>query len=77
MAPAARLAKQDSGGNALPALDCSGGYVVDFNEYIASGASPSLVQGATVWVQWWSRDPGFAAPNNFGFTNGLRFTVGP
>ncbi|MBM3986392.1 MAG: hypothetical protein FJ294_00350 [Planctomycetes bacterium] len=76
LAPAARLAKQESGGTALPALDCSGGFVVDFNEYIASGANPALVAGATVWVQWWSRDPGFPAPNNFGFTNGLRFTIG-
>jgi hypothetical protein len=76
LSPASRVAKQDSGGNPLPTLDCSGGFLVDFNAYIASGVDPALVQGATVWAQWWSRDTGFAAPNNFGFTNGLRFTIG-
>jgi hypothetical protein len=29
----------------------------DFNAYIASGADPALVAGATVNVQHWSRDP--------------------
>jgi hypothetical protein len=76
LSPASRVAKQDAGGNPLPTLDCSGGFLVDFNSYIMSGVDPALVPGATVWAQWWSRDTGFAAPNNFGFTNGLRFTIG-
>ena len=29
----------------------------DLNAYIASGADPALVAGATVWLQAWSRDP--------------------
>lgn len=75
--PAGRAGRQDSGGAPLPTLDCSGGFVVDFNEFIASGINPLLVANTQVWTQWWFRDSGFAAPNNFGFTGGLTFTLEP
>jgi hypothetical protein len=75
--PAQRAAYQNSGGNYAPANDCTGGFVVDLNAYIASGSNPALVNGTTVWVQWWSRDSGFAPPNNMGLSAGLRFTIEP
>jgi hypothetical protein len=74
--PAARAGYQLSGGNAFPS-DCSGGYVIDLNAFIASGVMPTLVPGATAWMQWWSRDAGFAAPNNYGLSAGMRIVVGP
>lgn len=75
--PAARVALQSSGGNYAPANDCSGGYIVDFNAYIAGGSNPYMLPGTTVWSQWWMRDNGFALPNNYGFSAGLQFTIEP
>jgi len=75
LGPAARAGYQNPGGDSLPANNCSGGFVIDFNTYIAGGTNPALVTGATVWCQWWSRDSGFAPPNNFGFSQGLQFTI--
>jgi hypothetical protein len=73
---AARAGYQTSGGNP-GATDCSGGYVIDLNTYIASGSMPTLVAGANAWMQWWSRDAGFLPPNNYGFSAGLQITIGP
>jgi hypothetical protein len=36
-----------------------------------------LAANTTIHAQYWSRDPGFAAPNNIGLTNGLTFTIVP
>jgi hypothetical protein len=36
-----------------------------------------LVPGAPVHAQFWSRDNGFAPPNNTGLTNAVRFVVQP
>jgi hypothetical protein len=33
--------------------------------------------GTTVHGQFWSRDPGFAQPDNVGLTDAIRFTLGP
>ena len=33
--------------------------------------------GETYYAQYWSRDPGFAPPDDIGLTDALRFTVLP
>ena len=66
-----------SGGSAPPVDDCSGSFVFEFNDWIASGSDPSLSAGQPVWAQFWSRDPGFAPPDNSHLTDGLAFEIGP
>jgi len=76
--PLRRAPGVNSGGSALPAADCTGVYSIDMNS-LASGTLtgspvPELQQlGASVYCQWWGRDPGDA----FGTTlsNGLLYTV--
>jgi hypothetical protein len=75
--PVRRLAVHSTGGSPPPAADCTGSLQYDLNARIASGADPSLVAGTVLWLQGWSRDPGFAPPNAIGLTAGLRATVGP
>lgn len=75
-APLRRTPAQDSGGNPT-GLDCSGQYAFDFNGWVATGVDPALVAGAVVDAQYWSRDPGFAPPDNVGLTDALEFTIGP
>ncbi len=74
--PFRRTSLANSGGSGS-GLDCTGSYAIDFNAYIASGVDPALVAGVTVDGQFWSRDPGFAAPNNVGLTQAAHFGVGP
>ena len=64
-----------SGGSTI--TDCSGAYRVDFNAWIASGFDPALLAGQDVWTQYWSRDPGFPAPDGTGLTDALAFTIAP
>ena len=52
---------------------CGGTYGINFNAVIA--ADGTFVPGESVWAQWYYRDTGFAAPNNYGLTDGLHFTV--
>jgi FG-GAP-like repeat len=52
---------------------CSGQLNFDFNAHIAGGTDPGLVNGATVWVQAWARDP--AAASGVSTSNALRFTI--
>jgi hypothetical protein len=52
---------------------CSGQLNFDFNAHIAAGTDPGLVNGATVWVQAWARDP--AAASGISTSNALRFTI--
>jgi hypothetical protein len=47
----------------------------DFNAWIASGADPALISGVEVWAQFYSRDPGFAPPNNVNLTEALDFVI--
>jgi hypothetical protein len=56
--------------------DCTGTY--DFAFTHAYMSSRGLVPGDTVCAQWWSRDTGFAIPQqNIGLTDGLQFDVKP
>ena len=72
--PIIRTPHQISGGNPPP-LDCSGTYSFHFSQaYMASKLIPA---GTQLYAQYWSRDPGFAPPNNVGLTDGLEFVVGP
>ncbi|HVS10016.1 MAG TPA: hypothetical protein VMS76_09080 [Planctomycetota bacterium] len=72
-APLVRTMLQNSGG--MP--PCGGSFQIDFNAYIASGKDPGLVAGQQVWVQTWSRDPGFAPPNNTSLSDAVTFTICP
>jgi Tol biopolymer transport system component len=72
--PITRTTGQSSGGNAGP-LDCSGTYSFAFNSGYIGAHGLSL--GDTVYGQFWSRDQGFAAPNNAGLTDAICFTICP
>jgi hypothetical protein len=74
--PIKRTAVKNSGGNSPP-NDCSGHFSIDFNAYIALGTDPALISGAIFDGQFWFRDPGFAAPNNTGLTDGIHVTLCP
>ena len=54
---------------------CNGVLSEDLNAYIASGADPALVAGATVWLQAWSRDP--AAPVGDSLSNAISALICP
>jgi hypothetical protein len=56
--PLRRTPLQNAGGNAAPALDCSGAFALDFNAWTATGADPALFPGQHVRAQCYSRDPG-------------------
>jgi hypothetical protein len=71
--PHVRTPLQDSGGTP----PCNGSYNTDFNFWIFSGSDPALVAGQQVWAQTWSRDPGFAPPNNVGLSDALDFIICP
>jgi catechol 2,3-dioxygenase-like lactoylglutathione lyase family enzyme len=71
--PLVRTALQSSGGTP----PCGGSFQIDFNAYVASGKDPGLVAGQQVWIQTWSRDPGFAPPDNTSLSDALSFTICP
>jgi hypothetical protein len=54
---------------------CDGVLSEDINTYIASGADPALVAGATFWIQAWSRDP--ADPFGDSLSNALSAVICP
>ncbi|MFO1010861.1 MAG: hypothetical protein U1F29_12425 [Planctomycetota bacterium] len=56
--------------------NCTGWMSFDFNEWIASGADPSLGLGTIVNAQFYYRDPGEKAPNDAGLTGGVQFVIG-
>jgi hypothetical protein len=49
----------------------------DFNLWTASGVDSALQPGVRVDAQFYSRDAGFAPPNNVGLTGAIEFTIGP
>ena len=55
--------------------DCSG--YLSFRFDAALFASLGISAGTTLYTQMWYRDPGFPAPNNYGLSNGLKFTTCP
>ncbi|MCK6448795.1 MAG: hypothetical protein L6Q99_20565 [Planctomycetes bacterium] len=71
-APTTRLAPQLSGGSAA---SCSGSITSDFNAQICAGTDPSLVAGASVDAQCYSRD--VADPFKSNLTAGVSFVVLP
>ncbi|MCK6447836.1 MAG: hypothetical protein L6Q99_15700 [Planctomycetes bacterium] len=70
--PIQRTPTASSGGNPPP-NDCSGVLSLDFNTWIAGGNDPSLVAGATIFGQTWSRDPQSASTTSL--SNAVRFTI--
>jgi hypothetical protein len=69
--PTVRTPIQDSGCAACGA--CQGAYSFHFSHAYMS--ANSVQSGDTLYAQYWSRDPGFAPPNNYGLTDALKFTV--
>lgn len=69
--PLVRGPVQNSGGT----TGCTGTYSQHFGQ--AYMAAHNVSPGDTLFGQYWSRDPGFAPPNNVALTRGLQFTVLP
>ena len=72
--PLKRTPVLSSGGSAS-GTDCSGSFSYDFGARIHSGVDASLVAGAEVFVQCWSRDS--ASPSTTSLSNALRFVINP
>jgi hypothetical protein len=73
-APIHRMDKLTAGGSPQ-GLDCTGTYAQPVSD--AYMASKGLAAGMTVHFQIWSRDQGFAPPDNVGLTDGLRVLICP
>ncbi len=71
--PIRRTLAQNSGGSPPPVLDCSGSYSFDFDAWYATGHDATLVPGAVLEGQFWSRDP--QSPFGSGLTDAIEFTV--
>jgi hypothetical protein len=71
-APIVRTPMQVAGASATP---CGGTLSFYFDP--ALFGAYGLAAGTPVCAQWWSRDPGFAAPDSVGLSDGLRFVVAP
>ncbi|MCC7013050.1 MAG: PQQ-dependent sugar dehydrogenase [Planctomycetes bacterium] len=72
--PIRRMPVQSSGGTP-GGNDCSGSYAQPFSD--ADMAANGFTLGTLVYFQFWSRDPGYAPPNNVGLTDALRVMVCP
>ncbi|MCC6409767.1 MAG: calcium-binding protein [Planctomycetes bacterium] len=72
--PLVRTPVQNSGSSSLGA-GCSGHFSFHFSQ--AYMASELVFPGDTLYGQFWSRDPGFAPPDNIGLSNAVQFVVGP
>lgn len=81
-APRVRGPLQNSTGNNLPNIDCTGQFLVDVHALRAGSLStvpaPFLsIPGTLVNCQFWARDAGFATPNKVQLSNALEFEIGP
>jgi len=72
--PLKRTLSQNSGGS-LAGTDCTGSFSFDFNALIHGGLDPTLVVGAEVFCQYWSRDP--LAFSHTNLSNALNFLINP
>ena len=72
--PIVRTPVQNSGSTTTLA-NCTGSYSFHFTQ--AYMGAHGLTAGQAVYGQCWSRDPGFAPPNNIGLTDALFFTIAP
>ncbi len=81
--PIRRTPTKSSGGNALPANDCTGTLSIDFNKHLYDTGStnvppgPPLPPGTNVCAQWWGRDPGFSPPFDSMLSNAIQFDLAP
>jgi sugar lactone lactonase YvrE len=66
-----RTPAQNSGG----AGSCGGAFDLDFNAYVPISGDPGLVSGASIWAQYWFRDP--LALSATGLSNAVQFVLGP
>jgi hypothetical protein len=73
--PFTRTPAQNSGGSALPIIDCSGTYSYFFSH--AYMLAHGLGGGTTVYAQYYARDPFIADGTGASLSNGLQFTVCP
>lgn len=74
-APIWRTPPQTSTGTLPPGFDCSGTLTFQMNHWIQTGSDPLLVPGATVYAQFWFRDP--LDPFGIGLTDALEFVIHP
>jgi hypothetical protein len=72
--PVVRTTIVNSGGS-TSGSDCTGSYSFEFNALIQSGNFASLVAGAEVYAQWWSRDP--ASASHTSLSNAVQFVINP
>jgi Right handed beta helix region/Periplasmic copper-binding protein (NosD) len=73
--PLVRSSVLNSGGNGSP--DCSGAFAFDMNAEIQAFADPGLVVGASVFGQYWYRDPALGPPYTTGVTDAVTFLIHP
>jgi len=73
-APMGRTPLQFSAGSTL-GTDCSGTFDFWFSQ--AFMQSKNLSAGQPIYAQYWSRDPGYAAPQNIALSNALAFEILP
>jgi hypothetical protein len=70
-----RTPSQDSGGTALPTIDCSGHYQYHFSH--AYMDKHQLIVGTTVYVQYFARDPFHVDGTGTSLSDALKFTICP
>ena len=73
--PLKRTGVLNSGGAPPPVSDCSGTYGFDFDSWFAIGLDPSLVPGAVLDAQFFSRD--HLSSFGTGLTDAIEFAVTP